>query len=72
MPNIDLICKDCEKPFYWSEKDQEFYKKRGFQQPKRCYACRQLRKANSVSGEPGDQGWNGPPGKNPRARDYED
>lgn len=52
MPNIDLICAECKKPFYWTERDQAFYTQRGFTRPKRCWDCRQKRKQNSVAGQP--------------------
>lgn len=44
MPNIDLVCVECKKPFFFNEADQAFYKERGFNTPKRCYACRKARK----------------------------
>lgn len=49
---IDLVCADCGNQFYWSVKDQKFYRERGFQSPKRCWNCRQTRKNNgSQSGQ---------------------
>lgn len=44
MPNIDLKCADCGNDFYFTERDQEFYRTKGFSQPKRCFQCRQKRK----------------------------
>ena len=49
MPDINLTCVDCNKPFYHSEKDQEFYRAQNFVNlPKRCLACRQQRRHNRV------------------------
>jgi len=54
MPNIDLVCSDCKNSFYFSERDQEFYKAQNFQPPRRCFACRKARKAKKESGAPAD------------------
>lgn len=45
MPNIELRCVDCDSVFYFSERDQAFYQEKGYEQPKRCYKCRQAKKA---------------------------
>ena len=44
MPRLDLTCSDCGRDFYFKEKDQQFYTKHGYDMPKRCWDCRQLRK----------------------------
>jgi hypothetical protein len=44
MPSIHLECCDCDKEFYFKEKDQEFYAKHEYDTPKRCWDCRQARK----------------------------
>lgn len=44
MSNIEIKCSDCGQTFYFTDRDQEFYKQKGFQQPKRCFKCRQLKK----------------------------
>lgn len=50
MSKIFLKCKDikCEvnggREFFWSDSEQEFYKKQGYNQPKRCFTCRNNRK----------------------------
>ena len=42
-----LVCKDCGQEFVFSAGEQEFYAEKGFQnEPTRCKACRQARKAN--------------------------
>lgn len=46
MADINLICVECKNTFYFSERDQVFFAEKGFQQPKRCYGCRQKRKTN--------------------------
>jgi CxxC-x17-CxxC domain-containing protein len=42
-----LVCKDCGAEFVFTAGEQEFYAEKGFQnEPTRCKACRQARKAN--------------------------
>ena len=42
-----LVCKDCGQEFVFTAGEQEFYAEKGFQnEPTRCKACRQARKAN--------------------------
>jgi len=46
-----LVCKDCGAEFVFTAGEQEFYAEKGFQnEPTRCKACRQARKANRASG----------------------
>lgn len=40
MADIRLICKDCGKPFIFTEGEQKFYIRMGFEPPKRCESCR--------------------------------
>ena len=41
-----LVCKDCGAEFVFTAGEQEFYAEKGFQnEPTRCKACRQARKA---------------------------
>jgi len=42
-----LQCSDCGREFVWPAGEQEFFKKKGFQQPKRCTACRNRKKASA-------------------------
>lgn len=35
-----LTCVDCGNDFVWTAKDQDFFQRKGFQQPKRCKDCR--------------------------------
>lgn len=48
MPDFQdktLSCKDCGRDFVFRAKDQEFFARQGFTDPKRCKPCRDLRKA---------------------------
>ena len=42
--DYELQCVDCGQSFTFAAGDQEFYKERGFSEPKRCNSCRQARK----------------------------
>jgi CxxC-x17-CxxC domain-containing protein len=43
-----LVCKDCGAEFVFTAGEQEFYAEKGFQnEPTRCRACRQARKART-------------------------
>lgn len=46
MPDIILNCKDCGNNFTFTEKDQEFFEKMQFTQPRRCKSCRLKKKEN--------------------------
>ena len=39
----ELTCGDCGETFIFTERDQEFFASKGFQDPKRCPACRRAR-----------------------------
>ena len=42
-----LICRDCGAEFVFTAGEQAFYAEKGFQnEPSRCKACRDARKAN--------------------------
>jgi len=45
-----LVCADCAAEFTFSAADQEFHAARGYQDPKRCPACRQSRRAERGGG----------------------
>ena len=48
-----LVCKDCGAEFIFTAGEQEFYAEKGFQnEPTRCKACRQARKASRAAGGP--------------------
>ena len=42
-----LVCSDCGATFTFTAEEQEFYQTKGFtNEPKRCPACRQVRKSD--------------------------
>ncbi len=45
-----LTCADCGHDFVWSAREQDFYREKGFQQPKRCKDCNRARKERQDSG----------------------
>ena len=48
-----LVCKDCGNEFVFTAGEQKFYAEKGFQnEPTRCKACRQARKASRAAGAP--------------------
>jgi len=47
-----LTCSDCGAEFTFSADEQEYFASKGFtNDPKRCLACRQARKANRGYGD---------------------
>lgn len=47
MPDKNLICKDCNKEFVFTEGEQEFYAEKGLvNEPQRCPECRKAKKAS--------------------------
>ena len=48
-----LTCKDCGAEFLFTEREQEFYAERGFQnEPSRCKTCRDARKSTTGMNAP--------------------
>lgn len=46
LKDIEITCKDCNEKFMFTVRDQKFYEEKGFNnQPVRCKACRDKRKA---------------------------
>jgi hypothetical protein len=42
----EIVCLDCGQPFGFTAGEQELYARKGFrEEPKRCRACRDVRKA---------------------------
>lgn len=41
-----LTCVDCGEEFPFSAREQAFFAEKGFQTPKRCKSCKQVRKAS--------------------------
>lgn len=47
-----LVCKECGQEFTFTASEQEFYAEKGFtNEPQRCKACRDARKAQRNNGE---------------------
>lgn len=44
MGDLKLQCKDCQAEFIFTEKEQAYFQKKGLHQPKRCKACRDMRR----------------------------
>ncbi|MGH2428227.1 MAG: CxxC-x17-CxxC domain-containing protein [Candidatus Limnocylindria bacterium] len=54
-----LTCVDCSQEFSFTASDQQFYADRQFSEPRRCPACRAIRKAargDSAGGYAGNGG----------------
>lgn len=51
-----LTCKDCQAPFLFSVRDQEFFAAQNFTPPKRCKNCRAVNKAKKEGGGAVDAG----------------
>ena len=50
MSNQVIKCQDCGEDFNFTERDQEFYKEKGFENdPVRCPECRKARKAQKMN-----------------------
>jgi hypothetical protein len=47
LPKIYKYCVDCESEFFVTEKSQEWLAQQGWELPKRCYDCRQKKKARN-------------------------
>ncbi|MEG1793013.1 MAG: zinc-ribbon domain-containing protein [Bacilli bacterium] len=46
-----IVCKDCGEDFTFTVRDQEFYAEKGFtNEPVRCKACRDKKKAERGNG----------------------
>ena len=51
-----ITCRDCGMEFVFTSGEQEFYAQKGFtNEPTRCPACRQARKAGSNRGSYGER-----------------
>lgn len=49
MADLTIKCKDCGNEFVFTEREQEFYKEKGFNDPVRCPECRQKRKQEKMN-----------------------
>ncbi|HEX8180710.1 MAG TPA: zinc-ribbon domain-containing protein [Pyrinomonadaceae bacterium] len=43
-----LMCADCRQEFTWSAGEQEYYRQKGFEPPRRCKPCREAKKARTM------------------------
>jgi CxxC-x17-CxxC domain-containing protein len=46
MPDLEITCSECNTPFEFTEREQEYYRERNLTHPKRCKPCRDARRAN--------------------------
>jgi len=46
MPDLEITCSECNTPFQFTEREQEYYRERNLTHPKRCKPCRDARRAN--------------------------
>ena len=46
MPDLEITCSECNSPFTFTEREQEYYRERNLTHPKRCKPCRDARRAN--------------------------
>ena len=53
MSDEVIACIECGSAFTWSDGEQQYYRERGLDRPKRCPACRSRRKAEARPGESG-------------------
>ena len=51
MSNQVILFHICGEDFNFTERDQEFYKEKGFLPPKRCRFCRKARKERKLEKE---------------------
>lgn len=42
--DIEIICLECDRPFTYSSRDQEFFLEHDLSTPRRCRACRAERR----------------------------
>lgn len=47
--DIEIVCA-CGTAFVWTERDQAFYREKGYQRPKRCRKCAQKKREQTVTG----------------------
>ncbi len=65
MADKNLVCKDCNSEFVFTEGEQAFYKEKGFDnEPQRCPDCRRAKKQQRNNyGGGGDRGYGGGGGR---------
>ena len=55
MPDVEIICSECNETFPFTEREQEYYTERNLSQPKRCKPCRDARRQNFGGARGGDR-----------------
>jgi len=75
--DLNLVCVDCKNPFVFESGEARFFAERGYDTPKRCKACRDIKKAqrNGQSQPQSAQGNEGPVQvfrEDPHQRSYKD
>jgi len=55
MPDLEITCTECNSPFMFTEREQEYYRERNLTHPKRCKPCRDARRANFSGGGGGSR-----------------
>jgi CxxC-x17-CxxC domain-containing protein len=55
MPDVEIICSECNETFPFTEREQEYYTERNLSQPKRCKPCRDARRQNFGGSRGGDR-----------------
>ncbi len=53
MEDREITCTQCQSPFVFTGREQQFYTERGFQDPKRCKQCRESRSRGGPGGGSG-------------------
>lgn len=56
MADRIIECADCKQEFVFTEGEQEFYKEKGFSDPKRCQECRKAAKERRREHDNGERG----------------
>jgi DNA-directed RNA polymerase subunit RPC12/RpoP len=57
MADKVIVCKDCKAEFIFTEREQAFYKEKGFDnEPVRCPECRKSRKQQKENGGSNNRG----------------
>ena len=49
MPDLTLVCRDCQASFVFTEGEQAFFREKAFSPPTRCPECRRRRKAEQAN-----------------------
>src|SRR4051812_11940 len=65
-----LTCIDCNKPFVFDVGEQQFFKSKGFSDPKRCPDCRKKIKSQMKRKRRGGGSNGGGGGRPPRRRGF--